>query len=255
MEEHSSAARTLTFEQLAELREKTETIAQFLSKQLKAHLETLRLLLAPRRLLGRYVGAREEVVGADKALAQLREAYQGVCGKPFVLPVELDEGPLTQIENRLELYPWEYSHQAKNEREAKTVTITSPTRWVLTYSSGYTLSQMLQGAASKEPLRSEALRQFVVNALVMHAVLARYPGITQLLTDLRYHVRTEKAPGLGELPLVTIGSYIPSFRPADTLILTATRFSGIPAFIELIDIDALHTLQDPLKLRIEEMCR
>jgi hypothetical protein len=50
-----------------------------------------------------------------------------------------------------------------------------------------------------------------------------------------------------------VGSCLPSFRPADDLILTAIRFSGVPAFIELIDVEALNTLQDPLKLSLEKI--
>jgi hypothetical protein len=53
MAEPSDTAKALTFEQLVEFRAKTEALSQFLSKRLKAHLETLRLLLAPRRLLGK----------------------------------------------------------------------------------------------------------------------------------------------------------------------------------------------------------
>jgi len=88
----------------------------------------------------------------------------------------------------------------------------------------------------------------------MHAMLAKFPGMAQILTDLRYDIQTEKSPVLGDLPLVTtVRSCLPSFRPADNLILTAIRFSGVPAFIELIDIKALNTLQDPLKLRIEKI--
>jgi hypothetical protein len=253
MEEQNIAAKSLTFEQLADLREKTEAISQFLQKQLKTHLETLRPLLAPRRLLGKYAGVKEDVVGADRAFAQLQEQYKGVCGKPFALHPELDDAPLSNIDNRIDLYPWEYTYQAKSERETKAVTITSPVRWVLTYSSEYALSQLVQTIASKEQRRSESVRQFVVNALVMHAVLAKFPGITQLLTDLRYEIRTEKSPSLGELPLVTVHSCLPSFRPSDNLILAATRLSGIPAFIELIDTEAVHTMPDPLKLRIEEV--
>jgi hypothetical protein len=253
MEEQGSAERGLTFEQLADLREKTEAISQFLQKQLKAYLETLRPLLAPRRLLGKYTGVKEEVVGADRAFAQLQEQYKGVCAKPFALPPELDADPLSNIDSRLVLYPWEYVHQAKGESDTKLITITSPVHWVLTYSSEYTVSQMTQTLASREQRRQEVVRQFVVNALVMHAMLAKFPGITQLLTDLRYDIQTEKSPALGDLPLVTIRSCLPSFRPADNLILTAIRFSGVPAFIELIDIEALNTLQDPLKLRIEEI--
>jgi len=255
MAELSDTAKALTFEQLVALRAKTEAISQFLSKRLKAHLETLRLLLAPGRLLGKYVEVKNDVVGADRAFAQLQELYRGVCGKPFALSAELDEGPLKLLENRLELYPWEYIHQAKSERETKAVTITSPVRWVLTYSADYTLSHVLQAVTGKAQRQAEALRQFVVNALVMHLVLAKYPGIVQLLTDLRYQVGVDKSPGLGELPLVTLGACFPSFRPADQLILMATQFSGVSAFIELIDVDMLDTLDDPLKQHLEKICR
>ena len=119
--------------------------------------------------------------------------------------------------------------------------------------SEYTLSQVTRTLAGREQRRSDAVRQFVVNTLVMHAMLAKFPSIAQLLTDLRYGIQTEKSPALGDLPLVTIRSCLPSFRPADTLMLTAIRFSGVPAFIELIDIETLNTLQDPLKLRLEKI--
>jgi hypothetical protein len=253
MNEQAGLAKSLTFEQLADLREKTEAVSQLLQRQLKSYLETLRPLFAPRRLLGKYTGVKEDVVGSDRAFAQLQEQYKGVCAKPFALPPELDADPLSNIDSRLDLSPWEYTHQAKGERENKSLTITSPVRWVLTYSSEYTLSQLGQTLAGREQRRSEAVRQFVVNALAMQAMLARFPGVTQLLTDLRYEVRTEKSPALGDLPLVTVGSCLPSFRPADDLILTAIRFSGVPAFIELIDVEALNTLQDPLKLSLEKI--
>jgi hypothetical protein len=255
MDEQRIAEKDFTFEQLAELRDKTEAIAQLLQKQLKAYLETLRPLLAPRRLLGKYTGVKEDVVGADRAFAQLQEQYKGVCAKPFALPPELDDGPLSNIDNRIDVYPWEYTHQAKSERETKPVMMTSPVRWVLTYSSDYTPSQLIQTMAGKEQRRADSVRQFVVNMLVMQAVLAKFPGITQLLTDLRYEIRTEKSASFGELPLVTLRSCLTSFRPVDNLILAATRLSGVPAFIELIDIDAVHSLSDPLRLRIEDLLR
>ena len=185
------------------------------------------------------------MVGADRAFAQLQEKSKEVCGKPFALPTELEEGMLALVDNRLELYPWEYTYQAKSARETKALTITSPVHWVLSYGSGPTLSQVLQSVTSQEPRRSDAIRQFVVNALVMHLVLARFSAITQLLTDLRYQVRTEKSPTLGDLPLVTISSCLPSFRPADELMIAATGFSGVPAFIELVDITAVQTLRIP----------
>ena len=38
---------------------------------------------------------------------------------------------------------------------------------------------------------------------------------------------------------------LPSFRPNDSLILKATSLSGVPAFIELVDIEAVRAMKDP----------
>src|SRR5689334_17020277 len=113
MDEHESTAKTLTLEQLAELREKTEQISQFLLGQLQAHLDTLRPLFSPRRLFGKYVGGKDEVAGADKVFTQLQKQFQAVCGKPFSLPVELDKDVLPDLDGRVVLYPWEYTYEAR----------------------------------------------------------------------------------------------------------------------------------------------
>ncbi|HSB71534.1 MAG TPA: hypothetical protein VLT62_19575 [Candidatus Methylomirabilis sp.] len=255
MEERGSDAKALTFEQLAELRQRTETIAGFLRARLQSHLETMRPVFAPRRLLGKYADRKEDVVGSEKAVAQLREKFSEACGAPLSLTSELDEDMLGRIDNRPELYAWEYTYEARDGGEPRDLTITSPVRWILTYGSGYTLSQVRQAMAGKHERRSDHLRQFVLNALVMQLFLSRYPGIGQLLTDLRYQVQVDKCPGLGALPFVTVSACLPSFRPADNLILMATRFSGVSNFVELIDVDAVHALEDPLKPRIQELLR
>jgi len=70
-----------------------------------------------------------------------------------------------------------------------------------------------------------------------------------------HQLQTEYSPDLPKLPLTTITFGLPSFRPPDDLILAATSFSGIPAFIELIDTDVATRLQDPLKTRLQEVVR
>ena len=47
------------------------------------------------------------------------------------------------------------------------------------------------------------------------------------------------------LPLLTIAACLPSFRSADDLILAVSAFSGVPAFIELLDVDAVMILAGP----------
>jgi hypothetical protein len=247
----------LKLEDLADLREKTEQVSQLLLNQLKGHLDTLRPLLAPRRVLGSYVrsSVKEDIPDTDVALKRLREKYKEVCSKPFALTAELDESVVAEMESRLELYRWEYSHEARSEREQKTITVACPVKWALSYTSGYTVAQLREVLAGKRERRQEEVRQFLVNAIVVQLVLAKFPGITQLLKDLRYEVELDKCQGLGDLPLVTIRSSLPSFRPSDEIILAATRLSGVPAFVELIDFNSLPALEDPFKTKIEEKLR
>ena len=83
-------------------------------------------------------------------------------------------------------------------------------------------------------------------------MLERFDEISPLLADLRYEVRSEKVEGLGELPITTVRiASLTSFRPSDSVIATATRFSGVPAFIELIDFEAARRMADPLREQIE----
>jgi hypothetical protein len=248
----------LTFQALPELRRRTETISKFLQDQLTTHLETLRPILSPERLFGKYVssaGSKGDAPLWDRMLAQLQLSYKPFSARPFDLPSELDQYWLTLVGSHLTLYPWEYSYQAQAGGESKSITMTSPVRWVVSFTSAYTLSHVRQALTGKGERRPEHIRQFVVNALVTQMIIAHTPGLATLFADLRYELQTGSAPELARLPLITITSGLPSFRPTDDLIISATNFSGVPAFIELIDVDALPHLPDPLKVRIEELLR
>jgi hypothetical protein len=248
-------AKPPTFQELTELRRKTEIVSKFLQDQLATHLETLRPVLAPERVFSKYLGTKGDHTLAERAFAQLQQNYRPFSSRPFDVPSEFDPQWLTLVGNRLTLYPWEYAHEAKTDRETKTITMASPVRWVVSFTSAYALSQVRQGLAGKGERRAEHIRQFVVNALVTQLTISHVAGLPALLSDLRYQLQTDYAPDLPKLPLTTIGFNLPSFRPADDLILSATGFSGIPAFIELIDTDATSRLQDPLKTRLQELVR
>ena len=248
-------ARTLTFPELAEARRATEAISKYLQGQLVGYLETLRPLFEPERLLGKHAGGKAVAAHGDKALAQIQQSYGALTGKPFDLPREFDAGWLTRIDSTLELYRWEYIHEAAGGAQPKPITMTHPARWVLGYKSGATLSQIARGLVTRSERQPELMRQFVVNALVLNGLITRNAGLTALLTALRFDVRVEELAGFGKLPLVTITSQLPTFRPADELILTAVSFSGVPAFIELIGLDTVRNLEDPLKVRIEALLK
>jgi hypothetical protein len=246
-------ARTLTFPELAQARRATETISKFLQSQLVIYLETLRPLFEPERLLGKYAGGKSVAAHGEKALAQIQQSYQALAGKPFDLPREFEAGWVAHIDSTLELYRWDYVHEALGGAQPKQITMTHPARWVLGYKSGATLAQVARGLVSRSERQPELMKQFVVNALVLNGLVARNTGLTTLLTALRFDVRVEELPGFGKLPLVTITAQLPTFRPADDLILAAVSFSGVPAFIELIDLETVRSLEDPLKVRIEAL--
>ena len=245
------ASRTLSMQELPELRRKTEAVSQFLRSQIAAHLETLRPLVAPERLFGKYAGGKMEVNGAERALTDLQQHYRPFTNKPYDLPRDFDTAWLTLVGSTLELYPWEYTHAV----QGKPVTLTSPVCWAVNFRSNYSLTQVKNVLAGKEVARLDYLRQFVVNALVLQLVLARSPGLVQLFADLRYELKAEARSEFQGLPLTTATSCLPSFRPADDLIQAATAFSGVPAFIELADLDALKNPKDTLKEKLEEITR
>jgi hypothetical protein len=248
---------TWGLEKVVELRETTEKISRSLLGQLRDHLDTLRPLLAPARVFGKHVRSplREDVPDAEAALRKLCEQYNALCAKPFSLPPNLATDAVADLDGRLELYPWEYTHEAKDHDQTKTVTVTSPVRHVLTYKSSYSLAQIRLAVAGKGDRRQDDIREFLVAALAMQSALDKFPGLVRLLEALRYHVQVEKNPALGDLPLVVISSSVPSFRPSDQVVLATTRLSGVPAFIELIDPNAIQQIRDPLKSRLEDVLR
>jgi len=242
---------TLTLAELPELRRKTEAVSRFLRDQMAAHLETLRPLFAPERILGKNAGGKVEVQGSERALTELQQSYKAFTRKPYDLPETLDTNWLGLVGNSLELHPWEYLYPV----QGKPITITSTVRWVLNYRANYTLAQVKAVLEGKQAARPEFLRQFVVNALVLQLMLNRNPGLAQLFHDLRYELKTESPADLKGLPVVTITSCLASFRPADDLIQAATAFSGVPAFIELIDLRAIQAPKDSLKERLEDLLK
>ena len=246
--------KTLSFEQLALARKRTQAVSDFLEKQLTGYLDTLQSLLLPERLLGKLAGSRSELPGLDKGLAEIQEHYKRFVGKPFDLPKDFEVDWLREVGARLDLHHWEYSRDVTTESGKRSIQITSPTRWIMVYGPGFSVSQAVQMFARRQDRRGiDQLRQFVVNALVMQSLIARSSGLTSMLAELRYEVSTQPHPGLNGLPVVVIQSQVPTFLPPEPLIAAATELSGINAFIELMDLEAVRQMPDPFKQRIAQL--
>ena len=245
----SPTAPAIALQDLPGLRSKTERISEALRQQLAGHLETLRPIYAPERIFGKLAGGKVEVAMSDRALGDLKTKYKAVQGGSVPLPAEFDLHWLTLTGTALELLPWEYNH----EIAGKGIRMTSPVRWVVNFKSGLTIEKLRAALAGGEAARSEAVRQFVVNCLVLQTVLGFSPGLAGLFADLRYELKTETPAEFKGLPLLTLTSCLHTFRPADDLISAAVAFSGVPAFVELIDIEASKNPRDLLKERIEQL--
>ncbi len=103
---------------------------------------------------------------------------------------------------------------------------------------------MLSG---NEPFQAEDVIRSFVDHLVLVIFLEKFPSLKQILEDLRYNVSVEELDELGGLQVVVARAPLDTFLPPDDFILQITQLSGVPAFQEIIDLEALGNMPDPLK--------
>ena len=256
MDNPAPPAESLNVEQLLHLHTLTKDVAKVCQKQLRGYLDTLALLFRPRRIFGDAIeGAeRESVVGADRNIAELRELYRKVALRPFDLRPELSL-PLESVSTQMQLYEWEYLHQTKTDRGWRSIKVTSPLTWVVTYSSNYSLPMFRQVLAGQEERDAEAVRAFVLRACLMHLHFAKFPAIAELLAGLRYRVEVRNSPETGDLPLVTVSAPFSTMRPPDSLVTVASGLAGGASFAEVLDLGSAQNLKDPLREQIAAVFR
>ena len=248
MDNPVAPAESLNIEQLLRLHTLTKEVSKVCQKQLRGYLDTMALLFRPRRTFGDAMegSERESVGGSEKTVAELRELYRKVALRPFDLRPELSI-PLESISTQIQLYEWEYLHQTKTDQGFRSIKVTSPLTWVISYSSNYSLHMLRQVLAGKEERDSEAVRAYVLRACIMHFHFARFPAIAELLAALRYHVEVRHSPETGDLPLVTVSAPFATIRPPDNLVTIASGLAGGTSFSEVLDVATVQNLRDPLR--------
>ena len=235
--------RPVSFEELIELRPRTNEVARVLQAQLVQHLETLRPLLDPARVLGKGL-ANGRISWMEKSLAEFRGLYEKFA-RAFRAPVELDPDSLGDTDGKFEVHPWTYIHEARTERETRKITMTSPTRWIVSYPNELGLDRIKAIVSGTESGDIAQQNHFLLHALLLRLVVEKSPRVVELMKVLRFEFEILPCPELHNLPLVTVRFALPSFRPNDALMLKATSLSGVPAFIELVDIEAVRAMKDP----------
>lgn len=237
------------------LRKLTRAISDLLREQMRDYLTTLAPLLRPRAVLGDYVqsNTRETAKNADAAFKDLQSIYEKIASAPtFRLPMEL-KPPVEIVSTALEMTPVEYKHVARTDRESKTVTITSPLKWVLTY-SGFNQARLTEMMAHRNRDGDE-VRQHLLHSLVMHIVASKQTGVTRILDALQFPIKTEFLPELGEMPVTYVSSAISTIRPPDNVIIESTEISGMDVFEEVVNLADIVQMKNPLKDNLVELVR
>jgi len=83
--------------------------------------------------------------------------------------------------------------------------------------------------------------------------LKNFPALTSLLEDLRYRVEIVELEQFGNLPAVLITAPLDTFLPNNSFVQEVTQLSGIPAFQEIIDLDAVDNFPDTMKDRLNAL--
>ena len=244
-----------SIESILVLRKLTRAIGDHVRAQMMDYLATLAPLLRPKVVLGDYIqgGQKEPARRADKAFKELQALYEAVApAKPFGLPRELVT-PFDLPSTNLEVTPLEYVHRAQTGEQSRPITVRAPLTWVLSY-TGYSLSHLKELLESRTRSATE-LQRFVLSYLVLHVVMQNQPSVRQLLETLHFPITTYTVDGLGDLPLVRIGTEVATFRPSDNLVVQSAELSGMDAFEEVVKVDDLAQLRDPFKERLLEIAR
>jgi hypothetical protein len=244
-----------SIQSLLVLRKLTRAITDVVRVQMTEYLRTLTPLLRPKAILGEYIqgGQKEPTRKADKAFKDLQALYEVVAGtKPFNLPRDLTP-PLSFPALGLEITPVDYVHPAQAGAETRKIKVRCPLTWVLTYSDfpPNRLQELLQTKARSV----DEVQRFVLSYLIVHLVTTNEPGLMQVFDALHFPLTTTKWREFGELPVTQIGVGISTFRPSDAVILESAELTGMDAFEEIVNVEEIGRLRDPLKERLLEIAR
>jgi hypothetical protein len=242
-------------ESLLVLRKLTRAITDVVRVQMTEYLKVLTPLLRPKAVLGDYVqgGPKEPSRRADKAFGDLQALYEKVAvARPYNLPRELTT-PLNFATPGLEITPLDYVHVVQSGSDSRRINVRCPLTWVLTYSDfpPNRLKELLDAKARS----IEELQRFVLNYLVMHIATTSDPGLMRVFEALHFPLTTSKSTEFGELPITRIGIGISTYRPSDSLVIQSAELTGMDAFEEVIKVEDIVALSDPLKHRLLEVAR
>lgn len=229
------------------LRKVTRAIQQAMRTQLEQHLAALLPLIRPKSVLGDFVAGRVKEMPnfADKAFAELTTQYQLVAeAKPFQLPKEL-RPPLELVISPLELTPVETSYVADTGTEKKTIALTMPLKWVVTYPG--CAPQALRKALAERNAQAR-VQEIVIHYVAFDLMLKKQPGFVRVMEALRFPLSQMQIPEFANLPVTVVTCPVSTMRPPDEVIIENTEISGMDAFEEVVNLDDITNMQDKMKV-------
>lgn len=238
---------------LLELRKATRAVSQHLTQELTGHLAVLARLLNPRVVFGEHVRGNKAVrsSSADQALEELKGLYAAVRGtKPFNLRREFDV-PIEVLAAAPEVHPIVYGYEANGRDGVKSITITSPLKWVLSY-KGFGLQGLETFSRGGSDGTGSELQACVVHCLLLHVTLKRQPALVRLLSALRFDLTMDPYPQWGGLPIAVLSGPLTTDRPPDDVIIESTEISGAASFEEVVDPGHIEGIVDPYKTALME---
>ncbi|WP_428034732.1 hypothetical protein [Amphritea sp.] len=243
--------KEIQLEQMTQLRERSKAVSVILNKELQAYLKTITPLFSPRKVLGEYMqsASRDKVVGAEKNYSIILENYKSVLRDAFGYNAKLSS-PVPAIQNELVAEPWVY----RDDLDGTILSFSSPVRWVLSYDCSYDLPRLIAEKLKDEQPHYDSITSFVLNALVIWLLLENSPGLVRLLEGLGYAVSIERQPKIaGMLPFVVLTSRVAAFRPQNELVRMVSQFSGSTGFEEIIDVDQIDAIENPLQIKLQSL--
>lgn len=237
---------------LLSLRRLTRAVADLMRGQIKEYLSILSVQLRPKPFFGEFMdGAKDFVKGADANYKEMAAAFEKLCSsKPYTSVAKDIKTPLVFASHAADVQPLEYVHEAKADGQTKSIVVTAPLTFVLSY-AGFApkrLKELLAGQGSLSDTQ-----EFLLHTLMLNVVLARQPALARLFEAVRFPLTTGKIPGCGDLPFAFLTAAVPTLLPPDDVIIENTEISGTNAFEEVIDLQALSAMKDPFKDKLIEL--
>jgi hypothetical protein len=239
---------------LLKLRKVTNTISTYLEQELKSNISTLSPLFHPKLVFGEHIsGCKQAVKGSDASFKQLQEAYKSLQqSKTFYNKLNGLTSPIDLFGSSLELTPYKYTYKTTTNDNSKTIQITSPLKWILSFKNQGS-TQLRELLAEQANPRKTNIQICLLHHLALHSICTKQQNIANLLGALHFPVNIEPSAEFGNLPLVYISSSVTTTLPPDDIIIQSTELSGMPVFEEIIDLDAIEQLADPFKEKMLEL--